>query len=97
MANDFELRAHDSVFDRLDELALAAVPQALWDAALELLHRVMTDPDSCRWQAIRWPRSEVSGYRVSAFCGAHEVQVWWSLVSGKPFVWGLTFEPPLDP
>lgn len=93
---DWVLHAHDSVHDGLDVLAGAAIPDQLWAAALELLQRVMDDPDSCRTQAIRWPTSSVSGYRVSARSGGFDVQVWWSIVEGRSFVWGLTFDPPLD-
>lgn len=92
----FDLRAHESVFDRVDSLAAAPIPDSVWDATMALLRRVMDDPDSCRRQGIRWPGSDVSAYRVSKMAGRYEVQVWWSIVDGRSFVWGLTFEPPID-
>ena len=90
------LRAHDSVHDRLAALATAAIPEELWSTTLDLLQRVMDDPDSCRTQAIRWPRSQTSGYRVTARSGTFDVQVWWSMVDGESYAWGVTFDPPLD-
>jgi hypothetical protein len=90
------LRAHESVHDRLDDLAAAAISDDLWSTAVDLLHRVMDDPDSCRTQAIRWPGSKVSGYRVTARCGRFDVHAWWSMVEGESYVWGVTFDPPLD-
>ncbi len=97
MINDeFELRAHDSVFDHVDLLAASPIPDSVWNATMSLLRLVMDDPNSCRHQGIRWPGSEVSGYRISKRTGPYEVQVWWSFVDGRSFVWGLTFDPPLD-
>ena len=94
--DEFDLRAHESVFDRVDSLAVAAIPDDLWDATMVLLRLVMDDPDSCRRQGIRWPGSDVSAYRMSKLAGRYEVQVWWSMVDGRSFVGGLTFDPPLD-
>lgn len=96
MTGRWELRAHDSIHDRLEALEAGAIPDEVWDAALTLLETVMTDPDSCRAQGIRWPRSEVSGWRVTVRAGRYDIAVWWSVVEGASFVWGLTSDPPLD-
>jgi hypothetical protein len=90
------LRAHDTVHDRLAHLAVASIPDELWESALDLLRQVMDDPDSCRTQAIRWPKSEVSDYRVTSRSGRFDVHVWWSVVEGESYVWGVTFDPPVD-
>jgi hypothetical protein len=92
----WDLRAHESARQRLDEIGRSTAPDRVWEALIALLRRVMDDPDSCRTQAIRWPRSDICAYRVSSRCEPYEIQVWWSKVNGASYVWGITFDPPLD-
>jgi hypothetical protein len=94
--DEWVLRAHDSVHDRLEHLEGAVIPDELWDTTIELLRKVMNEPDECRTQAIRWPGSDVSGYRVTRRSARYDVQVWWSFVNGESSVWGVLFDPPLD-
>lgn len=92
----WELRAHESVHDRITYLSSAPIPEELWIVIVELMRRVMTDPDSCKRQAIRWPSSDISAYLVMARSQTCDVQVWWSFVDELPYVWALTFDPALE-